>query len=125
MEEETKKKIFNLNEIPTITKMEQEECTVDTYEPSLEIGQVNLKAGESLSVQCKKSETKKTDNSLDKILVHRLERYKIQALSQGSNYESHCHPKKQPGKSTYCESLDKILVKHVSRLEKEKMALGV
>lgn len=122
------KENINLNEIPTISKMEQEECNVDTGEASLEIGQVNLKAGESLSVQCKKSETKETDNSLDKILVkpvHRLERYKIQALSSGSNFESHCHTKKQPGKSTDCESLDKVLVKHVSRLEKEKMALGL
>lgn len=122
------KENINLNEIPTISKMEQEERTVDTGEPSLEIGQLNLKAGESLSVQCKKSETKETDNSLDKILVkpvHRLERYKIQALSSGSNFESHCHTKKQPGKSTDCESLDKVLVKHVSRLEKEKMALGL
>ncbi|XP_054787535.1 uncharacterized protein LOC129293547 [Prosopis cineraria] len=66
-------------------------------------------------------------DSLDKILVkpgHRLEREKIQAMSQGSHDENYRQRKNQGvTNATDCESLDKILVKHVSRLEKEKMRL--
>ncbi|XP_059445793.1 uncharacterized protein LOC132177473 [Corylus avellana] len=98
----------------------QKECTGDTGESPLQIGQVNLNAGDV------KIETEdQMEDSLDKILVkplHKLEGEKIQALPLGSNYGSHRHQKKQAGNSvTDCESLDKILVKHVSRLEKEKM----
>jgi hypothetical protein len=93
---------------------------VSTGESPLQIGQVNLNAGESLLLQDVKTETEEIEDSLDKILVkplHKLEGEKIQALSLGRNYGSHRHQKKQAD----CESLDKILVKHVSRLEKEKM----
>ncbi|XWS39884.1 hypothetical protein CRYUN_Cryun18bG0092800 [Craigia yunnanensis] len=46
----------------------------------------------------------------------------MQALSSGSNYGNPSNHKKQGGTHvTDCESLDKVLVKHVSRLEKEKM----
>ena len=125
---EEKENIDLNNEVSIVAKMEQKECSLDTDEPSLQIGQMNLKAGESLSLQDMKTETKETDNSLDKILVkpvHRLERDKIQALSLGSNYGSHRHPKKQAGNSVAdCESLDKILVKHVSKLEREKMTFS-
>lgn len=65
------------------------------------------------------------NDSLDKILVkpvHRLEREKMQALSEGNTYGYNRSEKKQIGNSvTDCDSLDKVLVKHVSRLEKEKM----
>jgi hypothetical protein len=123
---EQKENIDSNNKMSAVSKMEQKECTGDTGESPLQIGQVNLNAGESLRLQDVKTETEeREEDSLDKILVkslHKLEGEKIQTLSLGSNYGSHRHQKKQAGNSvTDCESLDKILVKHVSRLEKEKM----
>ncbi|KAJ0010992.1 hypothetical protein Pint_33773 [Pistacia integerrima] len=72
-----------------------------------------------------KAGTEKTVDSLDKILVkpvHRLEREKMQALSDGNTNGYRSSEKKQIWNCvTDCDSLDKVLVKHVSRLEKEKM----
>ncbi|PKI71368.1 hypothetical protein CRG98_008227 [Punica granatum] len=79
------------------------------------------------------------EGSVDKILVkpvHRLEKDKQQALSSGTNYEYQKHQKKQGRDgncATDCESLDKvleeekdglghILLRHKSRLEREKAA---
>ncbi|XP_058069943.1 uncharacterized protein LOC131219007 [Magnolia sinica] len=64
------------------------------------------------------------DNGLDKIFVksvHRLEREKMQALASRKDNLIQTDQKKQETVVTY-ESLDKVLlVKHVSRLQKEKM----
>lgn len=65
---------------------------------------------------------------LDEILVkpvHRLEREKLQALSQGSQVENY-RQRKNHGTTNVadCESLDKVLVKRVSRLEKEKINIS-
>ncbi|KAJ4962873.1 hypothetical protein NE237_022812 [Protea cynaroides] len=53
--------------------------------------------------------------------VHGLEKEKMQALTSGINYQN----QKKQGKTNVadCESLDKVLVKQVSRLEREKMGL--
>ncbi|XP_019429045.1 PREDICTED: uncharacterized protein LOC109336725 isoform X2 [Lupinus angustifolius] len=49
---------------------------------------------------------------------------KMQAMSLGSHGENYRQQKNHGAKDgTDCESLDKILVKHVSRLEKEKMRI--
>ncbi|GAU15011.1 hypothetical protein TSUD_48060 [Trifolium subterraneum] len=64
---------------------------------------------------------------LEKILVkpvHRLEREKLQALSQGSRVENYRERKNHGATSVAdCESLDKVLVKRISRLEKEKIKI--
>jgi hypothetical protein len=116
---EQKENIDSNSKVSTVSKMEQKECTGDTGESPLQIEQVNLNAGDV------KIEIEEIEDSLDNIMVkplHKLEGEKVQALPLGSNYGSHRHQKKQAGNSvTDCESLDKILVKHVSRLEKEKM----
>ena len=116
---EQKENIDSNNKVSTVSKMEQKECTGDTGESPLQIGQVNLNAGDV------KIEIEEIEDSLDKIMVnplHKLEGEKVQALPLGSNYGCHRHQQKQARNSvTDCESLDKILVKHVSRLEKEKM----
>jgi len=67
-------------------------------------------------------------DGLEKILVkpvHRLEREKLQVLSQGSRVENY-RQRKSHGSTNVadCESLDKVLVKRVSRLEKEKIKIG-
>ncbi|KAJ6905797.1 hypothetical protein NC652_023528 [Populus alba x Populus x berolinensis] len=52
-----------------------------------------------------------------------LEGEKLQALSSGSNCGNYRHQNKYGGNVTAgCEGLDRVLVKRVSRLEKEKMA---
>ncbi|KAJ6896243.1 hypothetical protein NC651_022462 [Populus alba x Populus x berolinensis] len=52
-----------------------------------------------------------------------LEREKMQALSSRSNCGNYRHQNKYGGNVTAgCEGLDRVLVKRVSRLEKEKMA---
>ncbi|KAI5576935.1 hypothetical protein BDE02_09G079300 [Populus trichocarpa] len=52
-----------------------------------------------------------------------LEGEKMQALSSGSNCGNYRHQNKYGGNVTAgCEGLDSVLVKRVSRLEKEKMA---
>ncbi|CAJ2630449.1 unnamed protein product [Trifolium pratense] len=67
-------------------------------------------------------------DGLEKILVkpvHRLEREKLQALSQGSRVENYRQRKNHGVTSAAdCESLDKVLVKRVSRLEKEKIKIN-
>ncbi|XP_074269470.1 uncharacterized protein LOC141592627 [Silene latifolia] len=68
------------------------------------------------------------ENSLDQIFVkplHGLDREKIKS-SQEKDSEKWKYIKKQEGKpnENQCESLDKCLIKHVSRLEKAKMDLG-
>jgi len=67
-------------------------------------------------------------DGLEKILVkpvHRLEREKLQVLSQGSRVENYRQRKSHGATNVAdCESLDKVLVKRVSRLEKEKIKIG-
>ncbi|KAL2324262.1 hypothetical protein Fmac_023320 [Flemingia macrophylla] len=67
-------------------------------------------------------------DGLEKILtkpVHRLEREKLHAMSQGSHVESYKkRMNRETNNVTDCESLDKVLVKHVSKLEKEKMMIN-
>ncbi|KEH44034.1 hypothetical protein MtrunA17_Chr1g0207541 [Medicago truncatula] len=67
-------------------------------------------------------------DGLEKILVkpvHRLEREKLQVLSQGSRVENYRQRKSHGATNVAdCESLDKVLVKRVSRLEKEKINIG-
>lgn len=90
-------------------------------------GQTLSEAVEALSLRDGNEEGKETENSLDKIMIkpiHWSEREKAQALSMESDYGIQRQKKKHGGNAvTDCESLDKILVKHVSRLEKEKMGL--
>ncbi|KAF6165246.1 hypothetical protein GIB67_030428 [Kingdonia uniflora] len=68
------------------------------------------------------------ESSLDRILVkpvHRLEREKIQAIGMEWDYVTRVDKMKRETDTSDCESLDCILViKHVSRLEKEKMEHG-
>ncbi|XP_020222534.1 uncharacterized protein LOC109805014 [Cajanus cajan] len=68
-------------------------------------------------------------DGLEKILkkpVHRLEREKLHALSQGSHVENYKQRTNHEANNVAdCESLDKVLVKHVSRLEKEKMRINL
>jgi hypothetical protein len=55
-----------------------------------------------------------------------LETEKTQALSLGSSCGNYRHQNKFGGNATAdCEGLDRVLVKHSSRLEKEKMALSL
>ncbi|GAU15009.1 hypothetical protein TSUD_48040 [Trifolium subterraneum] len=67
-------------------------------------------------------------DGLEKILVkpvHRLEREKLQALSQGNWVENYRQRKNHGATSVAdCESLDKVLVKRISRLEKEKIKIN-
>ncbi|XP_008792767.2 uncharacterized protein LOC103709275 [Phoenix dactylifera] len=58
---------------------------------------------------------------LDKVLV---KPEKMQALQHGSDNVMPRGQRKQGADMTALESLDKVLVKHVSRLEKEKLAVG-
>ncbi|KAM7479120.1 hypothetical protein LguiA_027333 [Lonicera macranthoides] len=90
-------------------------------------GQTLLEAGEALSLREGNEEGKETESSLDKIMlkpIHWSEREKAQALSTECDYGIQLQEKKHGGNAvTDRESLDKVLVKHVSRLEKEKMGL--
>jgi hypothetical protein len=67
-------------------------------------------------------------DGLENILVkpvHRLEKEKLQALSQGSRVENYRQRKNHGATSVAdCESLDKVLVKRISRLEKEKIKIN-
>nr|TKS08160.1 hypothetical protein D5086_0000108100 [Populus alba] len=55
-----------------------------------------------------------------------LETEKTQALSLGSSCGNYRHQDNFGGNATAdCEGLDRVLVKHISRLEKEKMALSL
>ncbi|KAK9097206.1 hypothetical protein Sjap_022703 [Stephania japonica] len=86
------------------------------------IERAKLEALQSFSVQEAKEES---DCGLDRILikkVHRLERDKTQALMEEGNG---IHNVKRQGEAdaSNCESLDKVLVKHQSRLEKEKLLM--
>lgn len=92
-------------------------CSDETSEKKENI---DLNTGINLS-----SEIEENKDGLGKILikpVHRLEREKMHALSQGSQDENYRLRKNQGATNVPDgESLDKILVKHVSRLEKEKL----
>nr|CAD1841322.1 unnamed protein product [Ananas comosus var. bracteatus] len=58
------------------------------------------------------------------LTVFRLEKEKMQRLENVSNFKSQKCEKRQGNEAIPLESLDKILVKHVSRLEKEKWHSG-
>lgn len=93
------------------------DCSVETLIPN---EQSIVEAAEAPSLDHKGLKNSNgCENSLDKIRVkppvHRLLKEKIKAL-----------PGEKDGESIVedCGSLDKVLVKHVSRLEKEKMEYG-
>ncbi|WOH04794.1 hypothetical protein DCAR_0624206 [Daucus carota subsp. sativus] len=91
-----------------------------SVETSIPNEQSILEAAEALSLDHKGLESSNgCESSLDKIVVkppvHRVQKEKTKAFpveaDQGSNVAD-------------CESLDKVLIKHVSRLEKEKLEYG-
>ncbi|KAL1812038.1 hypothetical protein ACET3Z_022103 [Daucus carota] len=91
-----------------------------SVETSIPNEQSILEAAEALSLDHKGLESSNGyESSLDKIVVkppvHQVQKEKTKAFpveaDQGSNVAD-------------CESLDKVLVKHVSRLEKEKLEYG-
>ncbi|CAN4112119.1 unnamed protein product [Withania somnifera] len=87
-------------------------------------GEQTTKTAETLPIEV---ENKEAADSLDKILVkqpvHRLQRLKMQESSTRSNYVVQRTQRKIEANSpTDSEGLDKILVKHASKLEKEKMS---
>lgn len=101
-------------EVETTQKGAPLDCSVDALIPN---EQSLLEAAEALSLDHKGLENSNgRENSLDKILVeppvHRLQKEEMKILPVGSDGGSSVAD---------CESLDKVLVKHVSRLEKEKM----
>ncbi|XP_074343328.1 uncharacterized protein LOC141682541 [Apium graveolens] len=113
------KENIDLNqEVETTQKGTPLDCSVDALIPN---EQSILKSAEALSLDHNGLEnSKRRENSLDKILikppVHRLQKEKLKVLPVGGS---------DGGSSVAdCESLDKVLVKRVSRLEKEKMECG-
>ncbi|XP_038683438.1 uncharacterized protein LOC119983784 isoform X2 [Tripterygium wilfordii] len=98
-----------------ISKTENEECTMNLQLPGEKVDQ-NQEA--MLSTQAGKNDA---GDGLENILVKPVHRLK--ALSMESDHGNHRHRKKnvRGNTATDCEGLDKILVKHVSRLQKEKM----
>ncbi|KAL2537252.1 hypothetical protein Fot_18643 [Forsythia ovata] len=85
-----------------------------------------LKAGVS-SLQDENDESKGAKNNLEKNVFepdHLMQREKKENPSLRGNVGVERHQREYGGNSsTNCESLDNVLVKHVSRLEREKMRL--
>ncbi|XP_059647870.1 uncharacterized protein LOC132294137 [Cornus florida] len=113
----------------TLRPQNATDCSGDSFPPNLGSlsGNEICKTAKTLPQD---DDSKENENSLENILVkppvHRLEREKMQASSQQGDSRFQRYQKKHGGHDiTDCESLDKVLVKHVSRLEKEKMGFGM